>query len=142
MFHNGSMKDNLNFKSLCPLKQKEQTTKISYDNNYGIHVYPDTGELEMEEWRGKSISRALQKVGVFSQVCFYWEIYKLLFLLHNVKPFWVEVDIWNDNVNYDKVFFIYVSSSMKVVVLVDNRRGYQRGRGRVQSSCTLYTYCP
>ena len=128
MFHNGSMKDNLNFKTLCPLKQKEQTTKISYDNDYRIHVYPDTaGELRMEEYSRTSIGSALKRVGEHSQVCSNWEIYKLLFLLHNIKPVWVEVEILNDNENYDKVFFIHVSSNKKVVILVDNRRRYQTG---------------
>ena len=114
MFHNGSMKDNLNFKALCPWKQKEQTTRISYENDYnGIYVYPDTGVLEMEEASWGSIKEALQNVGGVSRICHNWEIYKLLFLLHNVKPVWMEVNITNDNIDYDKVFTIYVSSMSK-----------------------------
>ena len=98
MFHNGSMKDNLNFKAICPLKQKEQSTRISYENEYnGIYIYR-SGELRMEEYFRGSISAALQSVGKVSQMCSYWEIYKLLFLLHNVKPVWMEVNITNDNV--------------------------------------------
>ena len=126
MFHNGSMKDNLNFKAICPLKQKEQSTRISYENDWGIYVYR-SGEPMMEEHRFYSIKRALQNVGVFSQSCHNWEIYKLLFLLHNVKPVWMEVNITNDNVYYHKVFTIYVSSNLNTAILVDNRRGYQTG---------------
>ena len=88
------------------MKQKEQRTRVTYENGYsGIYVYPETGELGMEEWRGESIRAALQRVGEFSQICYDWEIYKLLFLLHNVKPVWVEVNITNDD--YNKVFIIW-----------------------------------
>ena len=92
-----------------------------------MYIYPETGELMMEEYSWTSVSNALQKVGGHSQVCYDWEIFKLLFLLHNIKPVLMEVDIWNDNENYDKVFFIHVSSNKKVVILVGNRRGYQTG---------------
>ena len=114
MFYNGSIQNNFNFKSICSLKQKEQPTRISYENNWDITISPDT-TLEMEESR-RSIGRALQRVGVHSKVCWYWEIYKLLFLLHNVKPDWIEVDISNDNENFNKVFIIYVSSNLNIVI--------------------------
>ena len=91
MFHNGSIK-NKNFKTICPLKQKEQPTMISYENGWEIYVYPRSGELEMEEYWRTSIRQALQRVGSRSLICNHWEIYKLLFLLHNVKPVWMEVD--------------------------------------------------
>ena len=109
MFHNGSMKDNLNFKSICPLKQKEQTARISYENNYDIYVYQSINQLEMEGNRWGSIREALLGVGVYSQICHHWEIYKLLFLLHNVNPDWIEVDKIAENIN--KVFIIYFSSN-------------------------------
>ena len=110
MFHNGSMKDNLNYKTLCPLKQKEHTTRITFQNMLQIYVInripgplganydfvmlrqpgdSGQGELLMEEWRGSSIKKALQKVGRASRICFYWEIYKLLFINHNVNAFWI-----------------------------------------------------
>ena len=106
MFHNGSMKDSSNYKTLCPLKQREQTTRITYQNGLGIEFYRDTGELYMEEWRGYSIRAALLGVGVVSRICHHWEIYKLLLLLHNVNPVWLEVNITNDNIDFDKVFII------------------------------------
>ena len=97
MFYNGSIKDNLNFKTICRLKEKEKSARISYENGVdGIYVYPETGKLEMEEWDtelwhlGTSIKRALQHVGKNSQICHNWEIYKLLFILHNVSPIWIE----------------------------------------------------
>ena len=98
MFHNGSMKDNLNFNNICSLKEKEKTTRISYQNSHGIYIYRDT-TIAMEEVWWTSIKQALLHVGGFSRVCHPWEIYKLLFLLHNVKPDWVEINI----TNFDKV---------------------------------------
>ena len=62
----------------------------------------------MEEWSGTSISNALQRVGGYSQICFNWEIYKLLFLIHNVNPNWIEVNITNDNENAIKVFIYHL----------------------------------
>ena len=104
MFHNGSMKDNLNFKTICPFKQKEQSTIITYDNSWGgVYIYR-TGELMMEDY--SSINEALLSVDRHSYICSYWEIYKLLFILHNVNPKWLEVNITTDNENYDKVFFV------------------------------------
>ena len=81
----------------------------------------------MEDYYWSSIREALLGVGGVSRICSYWEIYKLLFLLHNVKPVWMEVNITNDNVYYHKVFTIYVSSNLNTAILVDNRRGYQTG---------------
>ena len=98
------MKDNLNFKTICPLKQREQSTRISYENEYSIYIYPESGELSMEEHQTWSIKRALLSVGWYSQICMPWEIYKLLFILHNVHPIWIEVDI-NDEY-WDQVSFI------------------------------------
>ena len=116
MFHNGRIKDNFNFKTICSLKEKEKTTRISYENGYYIYVYQDN-TLEMEERRETSIKQALQKVGGHSRVCHPWEIYKLLFLMHNVKPVWIEVDNIMDE-NFDKVFINYVSSNLNIVILV------------------------
>ena len=124
MFHNGSIKDNLNYKTLCPLKQKEQLARISYQNNWNIYILPETGELEMEEWF--SIREALQGVGWNSRVCWHWEIYKLVFLLHNIKPVWMEVNITNDPENFGKVFIKVFRSNLKII-LVDSSRGYQTG---------------
>ena len=99
------MKDNLNFKTICPLKQKEQTARITYENNYELSIYPGIGVLAMEEQKFLSISSALQNVGMHSMICFEWEIYKLLFILHNVKPVWIEVNTIIDE-NYFKVFIV------------------------------------
>ena len=58
----------------------------------------------MEEHKFTSMSQALQLVGVGgnSQICHTWEIYKLLFILHNVYPIWEEVIT-----NIEEVFSIY-----------------------------------
>ena len=69
MFHNGSIKDNLNFKTLCPLKQKEQSTRISYEYGVDNLFITYTGELIMEEFWWLSLNEALLKVGGESQVC-------------------------------------------------------------------------
>ena len=134
MFNNGSIKDNLNFKTICPLKQREKTTKITYQNNLqNLYIYPSSGLLEMEEFRYSSISRALQKVGGYTSICASWEIYKLLFIIYNINPDWIEIAITTDLENLGKVFFLYQSISkfhFNMILSVDKRRGYQK--------CMLY----
>ena len=100
MLHNGSLKDNISFKTICPLKQKEQSTIITYENNNGITIYHSSGELLMEEYWYYSINAALLGVDKYSRICHNWEIYKLLFILHNVNPVWKEVNMTTD---WDKV---------------------------------------
>ena len=99
MFYNGSMKENLNCKTICPLKQKVQTTRITYQNRWNIVV--SSGSLWTDE-RWFPIDKALQKAGDHSKVCHDWEIFKLLFLLHNVYPVWIYEDIKNDK-DYNRV---------------------------------------
>ena len=73
------------------LEEKEKSARISHENGFELlYVYPETGELEMEEWRETTIKQVLQRVGGYSQICNNWEIYKLLFILHNVSPVWIE----------------------------------------------------
>ena len=108
MFHNGSMKDNFNIKTICPLKQKQNYARITYENGYLLYIYPSTGKLSMEELGWKSIHRALQRVGRNSMICSDWEIYKLLFILHNVNPDWIELD-WISPENLHEVFLLYDS---------------------------------
>ena len=104
MFSNGSIKDNPNFKTICPLKQKTQNARITYQNQLQeFYVDPKTGKLVMEEWYGTSIKKALLGVGVNSLICLQWEIYKLLFIIYNIKPIFVEVNITGDLENVDKV---------------------------------------
>ena len=104
MFHTGNIKDNLNFKTICGLEEKEKSVKISYENDRNIYVYQQWGELQMEEWW--MIRDALQNMGVRSQICFNWEIYKLLFILHNVSPVWIEVSHELGTYTRFKVFLI------------------------------------
>ena len=52
----------------------------------------------MEEYGRVSIRRDVENVDRYSRICQYWEIYKLLFILHNIKPFWIEVDFTNEEV--------------------------------------------
>ena len=103
LFQNGSMKDSLNFKSICPLKQKEQHTRISYENGFTILVDKYTGDLQMEEYWSRSIKTHLLMVGTVSDICSYWELYKLLFINLNINPIWIKVNIRSDVENYDKV---------------------------------------
>ena len=91
MFHNGSIKDNLNYRTICPLKQKQQNTRITYQANRGLNIHPWMGTLGMEEDRLTSIQRSLERVDKNTQICHHWEIYKLLFILHNVNPFWIYI---------------------------------------------------
>ena len=39
MFHDGRVKDNLNFKQICPLKQKEHTVRITYQYAKELDIY-------------------------------------------------------------------------------------------------------
>ena len=39
MFHDGRVKDNLNFKQICPLKQKEHTVRITYESAKDLDIY-------------------------------------------------------------------------------------------------------
>ena len=104
MFPDGSVKDNLNFKTICRLKQKEQNTRITFQNGYDIAVY--SGELLMEQWFEYSIKYALLRVGGYSRVCHLWEIYKLLFINLNINPDWIESKLYPITENHFKVFFI------------------------------------
>ena len=93
MFQNGSIKDNLNFKTVCGLKEPEKHARITYENGKGIYVDPWIQELFMEQEESfYSIRRALMEmVRGFSMSCHYWEIYKLMIILHNIKPVWVRI---------------------------------------------------
>ena len=107
MFHIGRIKENLNFKRICPLKQKEQNTRITYKNNYQyFHIYPETRKLRMEEWGRSSFKKALENVGGYSRISWHWEIYKLLIILQNINPIWIEVNKFNDDYPF-KVFNIH-----------------------------------
>ena len=104
MFQNGSMKENHNFKTICPIKQKEQSMRINYQQGMGaIYIYPETRKLEMDEWIDTSIKRSVLRIGWITKICHHWEIYKLLFIMYNVNPVWIETDIISDYENYDKV---------------------------------------
>ena len=94
----------MNFKTICRLKQQEQTTRITYENRYTLIIRPDTGELE-ERLGIQSLNTILSNSGKWSQICEHWEIYKLFFLLHNVNPDWIETPITTDP-NSGKVYFL------------------------------------
>ena len=85
------------------MKQKEQSTRITFQNNYGMTLYPGTEKMMMEEWLYGSIKISLLNVGQSSQICHSWEIYKLFFILHNVHPIWIEVAMTTDLENIVKV---------------------------------------
>ena len=50
MFHDGTIRENLNFKQICPIKQKESVARITYEKNFELDVFPD-GEMNMGEYR-------------------------------------------------------------------------------------------
>ena len=100
MFHNGNMKDNLNFKKICPWLQKEQRTEIDF--RYEITFYRGSNKITppvMEEYPLYSIKAALQNVGERSKICHYWEIIKLLKIMHNTKVYWFM--LFNNNKVHD-----------------------------------------
>ena len=114
MFHNGSMKNNWNFKNICRLKQKMQTMKISLPNSQmasqGLvlsrNPFVPSNSMEMEEHWQYSLRWALEKrVGRESMICHQWEIFKLLFILHNVKPLWIKFNKFSSLSDLYKVYF-------------------------------------
>ena len=71
MFKNGTMKDDLNFRLICPLKQKEQTSRITYrKNDLLIHIYPNTEELRERFIKFLNISSQLQNLYKFFATLF------------------------------------------------------------------------
>ena len=48
MFHNGSVKDNINFKEMCPIKQKAQMAKITFS----LQLHHTNGIAFYDWWRG------------------------------------------------------------------------------------------
>ena len=70
----------------------------------------------MEERDWWSLKQALLDVGGSSQICWHWEIDKLLFLLHNINPVWMEVNTIMDE-NFDKVDIISFALLAKLLQL-------------------------
>ena len=65
------------------------------------------GQFIMEDFWEYSIRSSLLRVGD-SCICHSWEIYKYLFVLHNIKPIWI--NLWRGDYDYVmrnlyKVFF-------------------------------------
>ena len=81
---------------MCPMKQKEQTVKISYQQYFGVAI--DKAEnMWMEETWFFSLKRALEREGVNSKFPHDWEIFKLFFIVHNVSPLWVRTTFTAEN---------------------------------------------
>ena len=104
MFHNGNInKDNVNFRTICPHKEREQRIRISYENDLYLLV-SRRGNMAMEHYPTFTFKRALQNMGIATQFCHQWEIYKLFFILHNIKPVWINIPMFTDKENVSKVF--------------------------------------
>ena len=91
MFHNGTVHRNQNFKIICPLKQKEKGSNLVYNRRSSAKFYSGTTTMVMEEYGLSDMNRALMKVGGYTKICFDWEIFKMFFLLHNIKATWTWV---------------------------------------------------
>ena len=93
--------------------------KISFENSQmhsqGLvlsQAWHNWGEMVMEEEWKYSLRWVLEKrAGSKSMICHHWEIFKLLFIMHNVKPIWIETNVLReialDTGNYYKVYLLY-----------------------------------
>ena len=95
MFHNGTLRDNLNFKRICGIKQKLHFTKIAFDQSYemAVHISEQTpwiGSMYMEEHWFFKLSYSLMKGGHYTQIAWDWEIMKSFFIAYNSYPIWYQ----------------------------------------------------
>ena len=93
MFKNGTFKRNsYNFKDMCPLKQREQSAGIAFDQGRVMGVNNQTNELvETGYW---DMSRSLVRSGGYTYIPLDWEIVKLFFTVNNIVPTYL--DCWYD----------------------------------------------
>ena len=89
LFNNGSVHtrvhSNLNFKNMCPLKQRERVARIAFDQGWYLQVNLRTNYLF--EW---NIWWTLVNSGSRSKIPYYDEIYKLFFTIYHVAPIWTD----------------------------------------------------
>ena len=82
MFHDGTLRDEMNFKDMCPMKQKQKSARIAFDQGYGIVVDNQTNEMVETGWYDTSM--ALADSHLNSQIPRNWEILKLFFIVNNI----------------------------------------------------------
>ena len=88
LFNNGTLRNEINFKDMCPLKQKKQTVRVAFDQGWFMAVDNQTNEfVETGEW---DMSQALAISGLYTTIPFHWEILKLFFTIHNIAPTWTD----------------------------------------------------
>ena len=89
MFHNGTFHRNeMNFKDMCPVTQKEQIARVAFDQ--GMLVAVDNQTNELVETGGWDMSRSLVLSGGYSMIPWDWEILKLFFTVNNIVPTWID----------------------------------------------------
>ena len=78
----------MNFKDMCPVKQKEQIVRVGFDQGWQVTVDNQTNEfVETGRWE---MSKSLMRSGGESQIPWDWEILKLFFTVNNIVPTWVD----------------------------------------------------
>ena len=88
MFNNGTIYGDLNFKAICPVRQKEQVARISFQQSWSFFVWPN-GQMIMEDFWYFALSNSLIRASIYDRICMDWEILKLFFLTFNVSPYWI-----------------------------------------------------
>ena len=122
LFNNGSQKNEMNFKDVCPIKQKPQFARITF--NQGVNLLVDKETDEMVETGKWDVSNTLLRSGVHSMILRDWELLKLFFNVYNINPIWLP------------------GNSSKGDGLYDHQKGHWSGpAGKVEhkknSVCTL-----
>ena len=91
MFNDGEVRENMNFKEVCPTRQKEQFAGITYMYGAGVFFYP-SGNMVMEENWYLALSTSLLRSDEYTRIPWDWEILKLFFVVQNVSPVWIILD--------------------------------------------------
>ena len=89
IFCNGTLRDEMNFKDMCPLKKRQKSARIAFDQGMQIAVDNQTNELVETGWWW-DMSLALKLSGGYNQIPFDWEILKLFFIVNNIAPTWID----------------------------------------------------
>ena len=74
---------------MCPLKQKEKSARIAFDQGVYIGVKNQTNEM-VETGYYWDMSWSLVDSHLFSNIPYDWEILKLFFILNNIVPTWID----------------------------------------------------
>ena len=80
---NGNIRDNLNFKELCPMAQKESHARILYHPLVQRPFHEETEKSFESYWPISALA------GEESMILQHWEFLKLLFTEYNISPIWI-----------------------------------------------------